>query len=303
VEGFHVKKKGEYVEQIKRDLTELSLLARVGGTEVMHQKIAPDRIVSISPGEEGTFEFFYILKGSLLWESEDGDRVINEGDFIYTYGLREIAHLKTLTEVEHICVCTQPMFKLETRKISEFMDILKRVEDKDVYTHNHGKRVQEYSVAIAKKLGLPKDRVEALLDAAIFHDIGKIYIPDEVLNKQGRLTDEEMEQIKQHPLYGKQLVEGTFLEHVGVFIIQHHERLDGSGYPCGAKGDDIMLESRIIAVADTFDAMTTDRPYKKGFSSAQAIAELKALVGKHYDEDVVCALEKALEEDKTLGGQ
>lgn len=296
MEGFYVKKKGEYVEHIKRDLTELSLLARVEGTEVMVQKIAPDRMVSISPGEEGTFEFFYILRGSLLWESDEGDRLIGEGDYIYTHGLKEIVHLKTLTEVEHICMCTQPVFKRETRKISEFMDILKRVEEKDIYTHNHGKRVQEYSVAIAKKLKLPNDRMEVLLDAAIFHDIGKIHIPDEILNKPGRLTGEEIDTIKLHPVYGKRLVEGTFLEHIGIFIIQHHERLDGSGYPHGLKSEDIMLESRIISVADAFDAMTTDRPYKNGLSAAEAIAELKSLAGKHYDESVLCALENALGE-------
>ena len=124
--------------------------------------------------------------------------------------------------------------------------------------------------------------------------------PIEILNKPGKLTKEEFEIIKKHPSDGADLVLETTYNYLAPIIEQHHERLDGSGYPRGLKGHEILLEAKIIAVTDTFDAMTEDRAYRKAFTPQYAMDELKRLSGSHYDPEIVDALESILKEEGTL---
>ncbi|MGU3472325.1 HD-GYP domain-containing protein [Paenibacillus sp. D51F] len=177
------------------------------------------------------------------------------------------------------------------------MEITKQVEIKDRYTHRHSDRVAKYSVKIAKKLHISKEQLENLTVAAVLHDIGKIHVPIEILNKPGRLENEEFEIIKKHPIDGARMVINSYYQELAPIIEQHHERLDGSGYPYGLSGDDILLEARIIAVSDTFDAMTEDRAYRKAFKEQFAIDELKRMAGSHYDKEVVWAFEQILKEE------
>lgn len=131
---------------------------------------------------------------------------------------------------------------------------------------------------------------------ALFHDIGKINIPDEVLKKPGKLTPEEFEYVKWHPIDGAEMVNGTFLEGVADIIRQHHERIDGSGYPDGLKGDQILIEAKIIAVVDSFDAMTSKRSYRNAFTREKALEELKSLAGIKYDAKLVEIFENCIKE-------
>ncbi len=132
------------------------------------------------------------------------------------------------------------------------------------------------------------------------HDIGKINVPDEILKKPGRLTDEEFEYIKRHPGDGAEMVKKTSYEYIWQIIEQHHERLDGSGYPHGLKGNEILIEAKIIAVSDTYDAMTTDRPYRKGLSPIQTVEELKRLSGIHYEKEIVDVMVDILIEEGVI---
>lgn len=162
------------------------------------------------------------------------------------------------------------------------------VDLKDSYTKDHSSRVTEYSLMIAKEMNLGKERVVLLQKAALFHDVGKIGIPDAILKKEGKLTDEEYALIKQHPTMGAKLIESVnFLHEVIPFIKGHHERIDGKGYPEGLKGNEIPLEARIIAVADTFDAMTSDRPYRNEMDFETAITELQRVSGTQLDGELV----------------
>lgn len=170
------------------------------------------------------------------------------------------------------------------------------IEKRDPYTGGHTKRVMDYCIAIGKKMGLDKNELEKLKLAAILHDIGKIGIRDSVLLKEGKLTDEEFVLIKKHALFGAEILQHVKkLEVILPGVKYHHENFDGSGYPEKLKGEQIPLIARIIAVADTFDAMTTDRPYRRGLFFEEALLELKKKEGTQFDPKVVEAFIKVFE--------
>lgn len=168
------------------------------------------------------------------------------------------------------------------------------IEKRDPYTGGHVRRVVEISLAVGEELGLSSEEKETLHLAAILHDVGKIGIRDVILLKQGPLTPEEFDQIREHPQLGAEILAPIKqLEAVIPAVRYHQERCDGQGYPEGLKGDEIPLASRIIAVADTFDAMTTDRPYRPRLSDEAAIAEIERCTGSQFDPKVVEAFMRA----------
>src|SRR5512134_645776 len=151
--------------------------------------------------------------------------------------------------------------------------LIKAVEAKDYYTRGHSQRVTIYSVAIGKSLHLPEERVELLRQAAVLHDLGKIGVREEILNKPGKLSDDEFKEITLHPEVAIRILEPIpFFRSLLPAILHHHERFDGKGYPRGLSGKDLPLESRIMAVADTFDAMTSTRAYRNALSLEAANA-------------------------------
>jgi diguanylate cyclase (GGDEF)-like protein len=165
------------------------------------------------------------------------------------------------------------------------------IDAKDRMTAGHSARVTDYSLAIADALGLPSEERYTLELAARLHDIGKLSLPDSALNKSGRLTDAEWAAMRRHPSVGSQIV-GSIeeLSYVATVVRHHHERLDGQGYPDGLEGEAIPFLSRIIAVADAFEAMTSDRAFRQKRSVEEAIAELRRCVGTHYSPEIVQAL-------------
>ncbi|OMH40677.1 HD domain-containing phosphohydrolase [Desulfurobacterium indicum] len=168
--------------------------------------------------------------------------------------------------------------------------MVRGIEIRDSYTRGHSERVAFYSKEIAKNMGLNEQQIEKIYMAALLHDIGKIGIPDSILLKPGKLTKKEFEIIKLHPVLSYELLKDIKpLKPIVDSIKYHHERIDGSGYPDGLKGKEIPLPARIIAVADSFDAMTSDRIYRKGMPKEKAIKELISLAGEKYDSDVVHA--------------
>lgn len=162
------------------------------------------------------------------------------------------------------------------------------IEKRDPYTGGHTQRVMRYSVSIGELMGLSGKELEDLKLAAILHDIGKIGVRDDVLLKQARLEEDEVKKMNQHTEYGAEILRHVSrLKDIVPGVRSHHEKYDGSGYPDKLKGDDIPLIARIIAVADTFDAMTTDRPYRKGLSPETAFEELHKQVWKQFDGKAV----------------
>ena len=179
------------------------------------------------------------------------------------------------------------------------------IDAKDHYTHGHTARVTDLSLQIARRLSQKdkKDFDEKFLEhlhiASLLHDIGKIGIPESILNKEGPLTDEEKKKMHEHPIVGSVILQPIKeLEAAILGVKYHHEKYDGSGYPEGLRGDQIPLIASIISVADTFDAMTTDRPYRKGLSKDEAIAEVKQVSGKQFDRKIADTLIELYQEGK-----
>ena len=175
------------------------------------------------------------------------------------------------------------------------------IEKRDPYTGGHTKRVLTYSMAAAGYMGLSPEEMEQLKLSAILHDIGKIGVEDRVLRKQASLNDEEFGLMKTHPRMGAEIMQHVEkLKYVIPGMKYHHERFDGKGYPEGLKDVEIPLIARIISVADTFDAMTSDRPYRKGLSDEAAISELMKFSAIQFDPDVVKAFIEAHKDGKII---
>ena len=171
--------------------------------------------------------------------------------------------------------------------------LVETIEAKDPYTRGHTQRVSDMSVRIGEALGLSPDRLRVLHRSATLHDIGKIGVPDSVLNKPGRLTDEEFAIIKEHPVRAHQIIRNVRSLRAEVGGVRyHHERLDGTGYPDGLKGEEIPLDARIIAVADVYDALTSARAYRGAWTTERALAQIQSESGTKLDARCVEALQK-----------
>ncbi len=180
------------------------------------------------------------------------------------------------------------MSTLDSVTRSTLMAFSETIEQKDRYTKGHCRRVSRFSVALGRELGYSADRLEILEGGALLHDIGKIGISEALLNKDTPLTKEEYRTIQMHPVFGDRIV-----SHIELFqpyrpiIRLHHERLDGTGYPDGLKGDEIPLDVKIVSLADTYDSMTSNRAYRKAFSPEIAIEEIRLFSGSQFEPELV----------------
>jgi putative nucleotidyltransferase with HDIG domain len=180
--------------------------------------------------------------------------------------------------------------------------IANALDARDTYTAGHTGRVTELALATAREMGWSREQLDTLQIGALLHDIGKIGISDMILYKASELTNDEYDEMMRHPIVGAKMLEKVAaLRPMLPYILYHQERYDGKGYPFGLRGNEIPLEGRILAVCDTFDAMTSDRPYRRGMSEAQAIAEIRRNRGSQFDPDVVDALLRALEKKARPG--
>ncbi|PAB56635.1 HD domain-containing phosphohydrolase [Anaeromicrobium sediminis] len=179
----------------------------------------------------------------------------------------------------------------EVRKnyLSTVKVLANSIEANDKYTHGHCDRVRNYSISIAKELNMSQTKINVLEFASILHDIGKIGIPTSIINKEGKLTDEEFKLIQEHPQIGYNILKAVdFLEESRNILLQHHERIDGKGYPLQLKGDEINILAKILIVADAYDAMTSTRPYRKDpLTTEEAITQLQLGKGTQFDERIV----------------
>jgi putative nucleotidyltransferase with HDIG domain len=161
------------------------------------------------------------------------------------------------------------------------------IEARDPYTRGHSARVTELAEAIACRLGWGEERLASLRVGGPLHDIGKLGVSNEVLHKEGRLDAAELAQIREHPKVGARiLLRLTALREAIPYVLYHHERWDGTGYPSGKSGEEIPLEARVLAVADAFDAMTSNRPYRKALSLGAALAEVERCAGTQFDPEI-----------------
>lgn len=182
--------------------------------------------------------------------------------------------------------------QIQNMTMETITTIANALDAKDSYSEGHSRRVAVYSEQIARALGMSEEEVGNIRIVALLHDIGKISIPDSVLNKPGRLTDEEFALMKQHPVAGNEILKDiSMIPGVDIGTKYHHERYDGRGYPDGLKGEDIPYIARIIAVADAYDAMTSNRVYRKHLSSEQVMSELEKGEGTQFDPVIARTME------------
>jgi hypothetical protein len=185
--------------------------------------------------------------------------------------------------------------QLQTEARKTFEKISRILDERDHYTAVHSQSVAKLAVKIGQQMGLPEGEIEKVDIAAKVHDIGKIAVPDSILLKPGSLNEDEWAVMKKHPVISAELIEGlSIYSHVADAVRHEHEHWDGSGYPDGLTGEDIPLLSRIITAADVYDALSTDRPYRKAYSSDESIKIIRATSGKVLDPRVAEALEKVL---------
>lgn len=216
------------------------------------------------------------------------------------------AHLEEIVKTQTAEI--RQLLSIEQQKTSELNEALKEIEVtynstidalstaldyRDNETEGHSQRVVRYSLEIGKVLGLYRHDMEILARGTLLHDIGKIGVPDSVLWKPGKLTEEEWVEMRKHVEYGYRMLKNIpFLRDAALIVLHHQERYDGSGYPQGLKGDDIVIGARIFAIADTYDAMTTDRPYRKALTDRDAREEIHRCSGSQFNPDVVKAFFK-----------
>jgi response regulator RpfG family c-di-GMP phosphodiesterase len=198
-------------------------------------------------------------------------------------------HLSELVE-ERTESLRKSEVKLKASLLDSISAIAATVEMRDPYTAGHQRRVAQLATAIARELGLPEQQVEGLYLASVVHDVGKVKIPAEILSKPGKLTEVERALIQQHSQAGYDILKSVeFPWPIAQFVLQHQERMDGSGYPQGLQGEAILLEARIIAVADVIEAMASHRPYRPSLGIAAALEEIDSKRGILFDPDVADA--------------
>lgn len=236
--------------------------------------------------------------GSAAWMRWRGSSDYVFGDLMLWGWIRRMRSEKRLTKAAAMLGLDRPgpgVLKTDLspkEQIEALQALAHALESNDAYTSGHSRRVTRHAIMIAKTMSLPEEVIIKLRTAAAVHDVGKIFVPKELLNKPGRLTEAEFEIIKQHAPKGGEIVESLGDSEITAFVRHHHERLDGKGYPDGLSGDNIPLGARIIAVADTFDAITSTRAYRPAASHRKAIEVLKKEAGAQLDGEAVAAFLK-----------
>lgn len=199
--------------------------------------------------------------------------------------------IKSVKQIDEIKQINEKLEDSKEQLEQAYLDMIQTlrytVEAKDSYTRGHSDRVSEYSVLIGEKLGLPEDQIKTLRIGGLFHDIGKIGIPDSILLKPAKLTDDEYSQIKNHPSIGAHILgSAVIFKDIIPIVKHHHERYDGNGYPSRLKGEEIPYIARIAAVADTFDAMTSRRSYRGPIDIEHVKEEIKRCEGTQFDPQI-----------------
>ena len=236
--------------------------------------------------------------------------ITTETDRFASYSRNPSKRLLSVTNRDELGTLAKSVYQMENeiagniaalKKMTEAtaLALAKAIDAKDSYTHGHSTRVAEYSLKIAQLAGKSESECRTIHLTALMHDIGKIGVPNDIINKQGKLTDEEYRVIKAHPVIGKQILANiTQAPHISDGAFYHHERFDGKGYPTGLAGKNIPDVARIIAVADAYDAMTSNRSYRGTLSQNYVRTEIEKGIGTQFDPEYAKIMLKLIDEDK-----
>ncbi len=292
MEGIRIISKEDGLVSVGSPGALLELLVKHNDLEIMVQHCKVVSNMWISPADDpDSIEFFYLLKGRLTLHLPEGDAPLSPGESFTAGGLTEDLRISVQEEADILYVSNSPLFEGMLGYYENLNEQMLEIDKKDHCTLTHSRNVMRYTVRLYEALGCTAADVvyDDLVTAALFHDIGKCVVPDEILKKKGRLTPDEYAYIKRHAEGSAQILLSKYKENVANIARSHHERLDGSGYPDGLKGDEINFGSRLIAVADSFDAMTSERPYNIKKDKLTAARELRELEDQ-YDARITSAL-------------
>jgi putative nucleotidyltransferase with HDIG domain len=285
----HFYKSGDYLNAVEMPQGSAKIYKRVHEKPVQineyHLKEGYTLYFQPPKNKDG-LKSYYILSGSV--EAFEDKRICCPGDLVLLNFEDEPYHIKVISDTKVLVHSIhEDSFTATKNNFHHIYKVLTKIHEKDSYTLDHSYQVHQLVEKMGLALGYSGNRMLNLLLAAQYHDIGKINIPDHILNKPGRLTDDEFTIMKSHVVEGKDLIMENFSEDVYQIIVQHHERVDGSGYPLGIKGNRICQEAKILAICDSYDAMISQRIYKKPKSKEEALKELQALKGLLYDSKLV----------------
>ncbi|WP_160725887.1 HD-GYP domain-containing protein [Bacillus sp. USDA818B3_A] len=281
----------DFIETVHVRGVQISLLASGDGTEIIYHKLNPGVRWALGPAEGWTaLEYLLVLSGELRYPSDNGYKVLKPGDSFFKRPVTDYYIFQSNQTTEFLYITSQPIFHHYSKASHDILDLALTIEEKDGYTVDHCARINRFSMLIGEELGFNAKQLLILNKASFLHDVGKVKVPLSILQKPGKLTSEEWEIMKKHTIYGRELLESTRLPvliDAGVIVEQHHERYDGKGYPYGLMKNEISIEASIIAIVDSYDAMTTDRVYQKGKSKEEALEEIFRCRGTMYDPDIV----------------
>ena len=288
-------------------ISDITMSGMSGLEMIPHVKVvSPDTVIVMISGMQ-TIEsainalrlgaFDYLMKPFDLRQAEAAvTRALEHHELIaakrrYEYHLEELVEQRT-AELD------EALASLEKAYRSTLKALTAALETRDAETHGHSERVVTFSLRLGREYGLGASEMKALEFGSLLHDIGKIGVPDAILRKPAKLTDEEWVRMREHPRHGQQILRGIkFLEGAARIVAQHHEKWDGSGYPLGLRAEEIDVCARIFAVADAFDAITSDRVYREGRSYEAAARELDEWSNQQFDPKVVEAFHRVPKED------
>ncbi|HEY8365474.1 MAG TPA: HD domain-containing phosphohydrolase [Haloplasmataceae bacterium] len=300
--GLSIFDPSDSLDRVKLPYSELKLLGTDGGVEIMLQELAAESTFDVysSKDKKALMEFFYVLEGELEYQNGKEKVTLKPGNYFYTKNLEATCTFDVIKDTKLLFVSPQPIFHYIGEVISELHNINAEIDEKDKYTLHHCERVQNLAVKIAMEMNIDRSKISGLAVAALFHDLGKISIDHDILIKPEKLSNEEFAEVKKHPIHSAKYVKKIkYLDASGI-VIQHHEKFDGTGYPKGLKGEEILEEARIIAVADAYDAMTNDRPFRKAVTPQEAVNEIIRLSGTWYDPLVVNAFVQVLKKERII---
>ena len=288
-------------------ISDITMSGMTGLEMIPHVKvISPDTVIVMISGMQ-TIEsainalrlgaFDYLMKPFDLRQAEAAVARAFEHHELVVAKRRYENHLEELVD-QRTAELDRALDSLENAYRSTLQALTAALETRDAETHGHSERVVTYSLRLGREYGLTGPQMKALEFGSLLHDIGKIGVPDAILRKPAKLTDEEWVRMREHPMHGQQILRGIkFLEGAARVVAQHHEKWDGSGYPLGLKGEDVDICARIFSVADAFDAITSDRVYRQGRPYEAAAAELDEWAGRQFDPKVVEAFHRVPKED------
>ena len=279
------------------------MMSGMSGLEMMPhvRQSAPDAVVITISGVqtvESAIEalragaFDYIMKPFDIHHVEAAVSRALEHQSLRLAKRRYESYLEEMVE-QRTAELDRTLHSLEDAYRTTLKALTSALETRDAETHGHSERVVNFSMRLGVELGLGKEQMQSLEFGSLLHDLGTIGVPDAILRKPAALDADEWKRMREHPLHGQKILQGIeFLQGAARVVAQHHEKWDGSGYPRGLRAEEIDLNARIFAVADAFDAMVSDRVYRRGRTYEEAAAELEAFVGRQFDPHVVAAFHR-----------